>query len=149
MSADDSDSFSSETSGWSKDDDLAIEDTHAPPRSYWIMAGIILLIAVVVVPLVEDTAIGASAAMFFSLVMFFIVIIEFGIPSGTLVQGLIGAAVLALIGGLIVSVASLAITVSGPAETALFWMAVCVGAAVGFLGRIGMVAEHPSTEDTS
>lgn len=126
-------------------DQISIEERSVPPRLYWTVAGLILLITVVV-PVVADTTIGAVMVIFSSLVLLSMVVIQFGIPSGTLVDGLVGATILALVGGLLVGTASLANVVSGPFVTALFWMGICVGASVGFISRIAMVAERPSSE---
>ena len=152
MATDDPDAITPETSDRSSPDDpeesideIPIEERSVPPTAYWKMAGVILL-SLVVIPVVEDTVIGAVAVMGMSLLVLAMVVIEFGVPSGTLVDGLIGGTVLALLGGLVVSTASLAGVVSGPLETALFWMAISVGVSVGFIGRIAMVAERSSHE---
>lgn len=146
MSADDTDSR------WPTDDDLdtstdevPVEDRPVPPELYGAVAGFVLLLAAVF-PLMENTAVGAASAMLFSGVLFAAAVISFGVPPGTGVDGLVGGAVLAVGGGLVVHAASLAGAVSGPTATALFWMAVWVGAIVGFLGRVTMVATRSSAE---
>lgn len=126
-------------------DEIPIDERSVPPTAYWKMAGVILL-ALVVVPVVKDPVIGAVAVMGMSWLVLAMVLIEFGVPSGTLVDGLVGGTVLALLGGLVVSTASLAGLVSGSLETVLFWMAVSVGVSVGFIGRIAMVTERPAHE---
>lgn len=120
------------------------DDGHATTAVLGSVAAFVLLLAVVL-PLAEDTVVGAASVMLFSGFLVAMVVIYVGFPAESVVGGVFAGVVLAAIGGLAVHAASLLGATSGAERTALLAMAIWVGALVGPLGWAAIVANRSAS----